>query len=214
MPRRSLTVASLLTALIASASHAESAAPPQRPNIVFFLIDDLGWADIGAFGGGKFYETPHIDALAASGMKLTQGYAACPVCSPTRASIMTGRHPVRVDITDWIPGQKAARNANPRFQHIDDRDSLALEDTTIAEALKEHGYQTFFAGKWHLGDVGALPTDQGFDTNIGGFNAGSPPGGYYGPWKNPYLKQNHEGEYVTERLTAESVKLLKQRDPA
>jgi len=185
-----------------------------RPNVVFFLIDDLGWADIGAFGGGKFYETPHIDALAASGMKFTQGYAACPVCSPTRASIMTGRHPVRVDITDWIPGQKAGRNANPRFQHIDDRDSLALEETTIAEVLKEHGYQTFFAGKWHLGDVGALPTDQGFDTNIGGFNAGSPPGGYYGPWKNPYLKQNHEGEYVTERLTAESVKFLKQRDPA
>jgi arylsulfatase A-like enzyme len=198
--------------IIFGASAATVFAAP-RPNVVFFLVDDLGWADVGAFGS-TFHETPHIDRLAATGMKFTQGYAACPVCSPTRASIMTGRHPVRVDITDWIPGMPTDRAPNPRFLHIDDRDNLALEEVTIAEMLKQHGYQTFFAGKWHLGDTGFLPTDQGFDINIGGFSAGSPPGGYYGPWKNPYLKQNHEGEYLTERLTAESVSFLQQRDAA
>ncbi|MDX1965964.1 MAG: sulfatase [Planctomycetaceae bacterium] len=187
-------------------------AEPTRRNFVFFLVDDLGWADVGC-NGSTFYETPHIDALAASGMRFTQGYAACPVCSPTRASILTGRHPVRVDITDWIPGQQAAKEANPRFQQVNDRDNLALEEVTIAEALKQEGYQTFFAGKWHLGDAGHLPTDQGFDINIGGFNAGSPPGGYYGPWKNPYLKQNFDGEYLTERLTSESINFLKTRQP-
>ena len=145
-------------------------------------------------------------------MRFTQGYAAGSVCSPTRASIMTGRHPVRVDITDWIPGQ-ANRPANPLL-HPEDRSHLPLEETTIAEALKEHGYQTFFAGKWHLGDKGQWPTDQGFDINIGGHHRGSPPGGYYGPWSNPTLKAKRKDEYLTERLTEESVKFLEERDQA
>lgn len=200
----SLTLTSLPRTGVAAAE-----APPR--NFVFFLVDDLGWADVGAFGS-RFYETPNIDALAATGMKFTQAYAACPVCSPTRASIMTGRHPVRVDITDWIPGMQAGKAQNPRLLHVNDRDHLDLSEVTIAEVLKEHGYQTFFAGKWHLGDAGHLPTDQGFDFNRGGFTAGSPPGGYYGPWKNPYLKQEFEGEYLTERLTQESIKFLKSRD--
>jgi arylsulfatase A-like enzyme len=89
-----------------------SSSPAARPNIVFLLVDDLGWADIGCFGS-DFHETPNIDALAASGMRFTQGYAACPVCSPTRASILTGRHPVRVDITDWIPGRRAKPSSKP-----------------------------------------------------------------------------------------------------
>ncbi len=182
------------------------AADKVAPNVVFFLVDDLGWADIGCYGS-TFYETPHVDALAASGMKFTQAYAACPVCSPTRASILTGRHPVRVDITDWIPG---SRNQTGTFKHIDDRDNLALEEVTIAEALKDKSYRTFFAGKWHLGDEGHWPTDQGFDINIGGMHAGSPPGGYYAPWKNPNLQANESGEYLTERLTAESIKFIKQ----
>jgi arylsulfatase A-like enzyme len=185
----------------------------QPKNFLFFLVDDLGWADVGCFGS-QFHETPNIDSLCASGMKFTNGYAACPVCSPTRASIMTGRHPVRVDVTDWIPGARARRNSNPRFMHVDDRDNLALEEVTIAEALKEHGYQTFFAGKWHLGNEGHWPTDQGFDFNIGGNSKGSPPGGYYAPWKNPTLQAKREGEYVTERLTEESNKFLKRRDPS
>jgi len=199
----------LLAGGLAPAQTQAAEAPPG--NFIFFLVDDLGWADVGAFGS-TFYETPHINALAASGMKFTQAYAACPVCSPTRASIMTGRHPVRVDITDWIPGMQAGKAQNPRFQHVDDKDHLELSEVTIAEVLKEQGYQTFFAGKWHLGDAGHLPTDQGFDFNYGGFSAGSPPGGYYGPWKNPYLKQAHADEYLTERLTAESIRFLKTRN--
>jgi len=180
------------------------------PNFVFFLVDDLGWADLGCFGS-TFYETPNIDGLRTSGMKFSNGYAACPVCSPTRASIMTGRHPVRVDITDWIPGMSASRAPDAKFQQVEDRDNLALEEVTIAEALKEHGYQTFFAGKWHLGGEGHGPTDQGFDINIGGCDKGSPPGGYYAPWKNPHLKAKKPGEYLTERLTEESIRFLEGR---
>jgi arylsulfatase A-like enzyme len=178
-------------------------------NFVFFLVDDMGWADIGA-NGSEFHETPNIDKLAESGMRFTQGYAACPVCSPTRASIMTGRHPVRVDITDWIPGQ-GNRSSNPLL-HPQDRNNLAHEEVTIAEALKKHGYQTFFAGKWHLGNEGHWPNDQGFDINIGGHHRGSPPGGYYAPWSNPALKSKKPGEYLTERLTEESLKFLEERD--
>ena len=189
--------------------HAQQTA--ERTNFVFFLVDDLGWADLGCFGS-TFYETPHLDALAASGMRFTNGYAACPVCSPTRASIMTGRHPVRVDITDWIPGRRANRKQNPKFLHVDDRDNMALEEVTIAEALKEHGYQTFFAGKWHLGGEGHWPTDQGFDFNIGGCDRGSPPGGYYAPWTNPNLQASKPEEYLTERLTEESLQFLETRD--
>ncbi len=184
------------------------AAKPST-NFVFLLVDDMGWADIGA-NGSRFHETPHIDKLAASGMRFTQGYAACPVCSPTRASILTGKHPVRVDITDWIPGQ--GNNARNKLLHPKDRDNLAHSEVTIAEALKEHGYQTFFAGKWHLGDKGHWPEDQGFDVNIGGHHRGSPPGGYYAPWKNPALTARKSGEYLTERLTDESIKFLEERD--
>ena len=183
---------------------------PNQTNFVFFLVDDLGWPDIGAFGS-KFHETPNIDALAASGMKFNYGYAACPVCSPTRASIMTGRHPVRVNITDWLPGKNGARVWNARFLHVDDGAHLELGEVTIAEALKGHGYQTFFAGKWHLGGEGHLPTDQGFDINIGGHHRGSPPGGYYAPWTNPYLKSKKKDEYLTERLTEESIAFLNSR---
>ena len=188
-----------------------NAGAAKQTNFLFFLVDDMGWADIGA-NGSKFHETPHIDKLAASGIRFTQGYAACPVCSPTRASIMTGRHPVRVDITDWIPGQ--GNHANNKLLHPQDRNNLALEEVTIAEQLKTHGYQTFFAGKWHLGSEGHWPEDQGFDINIGGHHRGSPPGGYYAPWTNPALKANKPGEYLTERLTEESIKFLEQRDAA
>ena len=188
-----------------------NAGAAKQTNFLFILVDDMGWADIGA-NGSKFHETPHIDRLAASGIRFTQGYAACPVCSPTRASIMTGRHPVRVDITDWIPGQ--GNHANNKLLHPQDRNNLALEEVTIAEQLKTHGYQTFFAGKWHLGSEGHWPEDQGFDINIGGHHRGSPPGGYYAPWTNPALKANKPGEYLTERLTEESIKFLEQRDAA
>ncbi|WP_234824060.1 sulfatase [Bremerella cremea] len=210
MGTRSIFLCGLLIAGMGMISRpVEAADQTQRPNFVFFLVDDLGWADLSCYGS-TFHESPNIDALAASGMKFNHAYAACPVCSPTRASIMTGRHPVRVDITDWIPGNRGTG----KFLQVEDRDNLALEEVTIAEVLKEAGYQNFFAGKWHLGDEGHYPTDQGFDFNIGGNHAGSPPGGYYAPWKNPTLTAKKDGEYVTERLTEESIKFLETRDQA
>ena len=211
MKTTKLCVPLCLCALCVFITAAPALDAAKQTNFLFFLVDDMGWADIGA-NGSTYHETPNIDRLARSGMRFTQGYAAGSVCSPTRASIMTGRHPVRVDITDWIPGQ-ANRPANPLL-HPEDRSHLPLEEITIAEALKEHGYQTFFAGKWHLGDKGQWPTDQGFDINIGGHHRGSPPGGYYGPWSNPTLKAKRKGEYLTERLTEESVKFLEERDQA
>ncbi len=174
------------------------------PNFVFFLVDDLGWADV-ACNGSKFHNTPHIDALAKSGVRFTDGYAAASICSPTRASVLTGRHPVRVNITDWIPGTS---KSSGKFKHVNDRDNLALEEVTIAEVLKENGYKTYFAGKWHLGDEGHYPEDQGFDINIGGHHRGSPPGGYYSPWNNPRLDAKFDGEYLTERLTDETNRFI------
>jgi arylsulfatase A-like enzyme len=180
-----------------------------KTNFVFFLVDDMGMMDLGTYGS-TFHETPNIDQLGKTGMKFNFGYAACPVCSPTRASIMTGRHPVRVDITDWIPG--SSNNKKNKLLHPEDRDNLALKEVTIAEELKSHGYQTFFAGKWHLGNEGHWPTDQGFDINIGGNHRGSPPGGYYAPWNNPTLEVKKKDEYLTERLTEESIRFLDKRD--
>ena len=201
----------IIQLLGATAVTSAAAESPGRPNIIFLLVDDLGWSDAGTYGS-RFHETPHIDHLAAGGMKFTSAYAACPVCSPTRASLLTGRHPVRVGITDWIKGRRASRKSNPRFQHINDRDQLGLEEITLAEILNQYNYQSCFLGKWHLGGDGFLPTDQGFDINIGGFHAGSPPGGYYAPWKNPYLKPKHKGEYLTERLTDEAVAFMRARN--
>ena len=205
-----LVIFSLQTAIVFGQDVETEPALPPRPNFVFLLVDDLGWADIGCFGS-TFHETPNIDAFAASGMKFTKAYAACPVCSPTRASILTGRHPVRVDITDWIPGRRVKDSQNPKFAHIDDRDNLDLADVTIAEVLKHQNYQTFFAGKWHLGHKGHYPTDQGFDVNIGGIHRGQPPGGYYSPYRNPMLPDGPDKEYLTERLTNESIKFLQTR---
>lgn len=175
------------------------------PNFVFIIVDDLGWADVKCNYPGSFHDTPHIDRLAENGVRFTQAYAANPVCSPTRAALMTGKHPNRVNITDWIPGQDPK---NRPLLGPQDRTELALEEITIAEKLKEAGYQTFFAGKWHLGDTGFFPENQGFDINKGGHHRGSPPGGYYAPYKNPKLEDGPEGEYLPDRLTNESIKFL------
>ena len=188
-----------LCLLLLSAICLTGVTNANQPNFVFFLVDDLGWADVGC-NGSTFHKTPHIDSLAQSGVRFTDGYAAASICSPTRASIMTGRHPVRVNITDWIPG---ASNTG-KFGKVEDRDNLALDEVTIAEVLRENGYKTFFAGKWHLGGEGHYPEDQGFDINIGGHHRGSPPGGYYSPWSNPKLQSKFDGEYLTERLTEET----------
>jgi arylsulfatase A-like enzyme len=185
-----------------------SCAPQkQPPNFVFILVDDLGWADVRCNYPETFYDTPNIDKLAETGVRFTNAYSANPVCSPTRAAIMTGKHPNRVNITDWIPGN------DPKNRPLigpQDGTGLALEEITLAEKLKEAGYKTFFAGKWHLGDEGYFPEDQGFDINIGGHDKGSPPGGYYSPYNNPKLENGPEGEYLTDRLTDESIRFLEQ----
>ncbi len=177
-----------------------------RPNVVFILVDDLGWTDLGC-QGSRFYRTPNLDRLAASGMRFTDAYASCPVCSPTRASIMTGKYPARLDITDWIPGKDPK---NRELLGPQDRHQLPLSETTVAEALRKSGYRTFFAGKWHLGGEGFFPEDQGFDINKGGHHKGSPPGGYYSPYTNPKLESGPEGEYLPDRLTDESIRFMEQ----
>ncbi len=159
---RWLALAVLLAATPAARCAAD-APPPAKPNVVFILADDLGYMDIGANNPKTFYETPNIDSLAARGMRFTQGYAACPVCSPTRASIMTGKYPVRTGITDYIPGMR-----NAKLRSAPNALQLALEEVTLAEALRAGGYTNFFAGKWHLGAGEFSPNAQGFGPGLTG----------------------------------------------
>ena len=181
--------------------------PPEskkRPNVLFILADDLGWRDLSN-EGSTFYESPHIDRIANEGMKFTRGYATCQVCSPSRASIMTGKYPARLNITDWIGaamGEQWKRNTKllPAIYNHD----LPQEDTTIAEAFQSSGYKTFFAGKWHLGGEGSHPEDHGFGTNVGGHHRGSPPGGFFSPFKNPKLSDGPKGELLPLRLGHET----------
>lgn len=184
----------------------------ERPNVVIILMDDLGRNDLGCYGS-TYHRTPHIDRLAAAGVRFTDAYAACPVCSPTRASILTGKYPARLHLTDWLPGridrpdQRLARSAF--------RQQLPLEEVTLAEALRTAGYATAAVGKWHLGGSGFLPTDQGFDVNVAGGANGSPPT-YFAPFKNrqgrflPGLEQAPAREYLTDRLTAEAERIIEQ----
>jgi arylsulfatase A len=179
---------------------------PPRPNIVFVLIDDLGWADLGCYGS-TFYETPHIDQLASRGVRFTNGYAACPVCSPTRASILTGRYPARLHLTDWLPGRTDRLSQKLLRPNI--RQQLPLEEVTLAEALKPAGYVSGSIGKWHLGGRGYLPKQQGFDVNVGGTQGGSPPGGYFN-FKTPTLAARDPDEYLTDRLTEEAERFIER----
>ncbi|TKG90422.1 DUF4976 domain-containing protein [Puteibacter caeruleilacunae] len=194
---------SLFAACNSSGPKTESS----KPNILFILVDDLGWADVTCNNPNSFYETPNIDKLASQGVRFSNGYASCPVCSPTRASLMTGKYPARLNITDWIPGRDPK---NQRLLGTVDEHNLALSEVTIAETLKESGYTTGFFGKWHLGETEEFwPEHQGFDINIGGHHKGSPPGGYYSPYKNPRLTNGPEGEYLPDRLTDETIHFIK-----
>lgn len=191
---------------------ASAAADDPRPNIVFFLVDDLGYADLGCFGS-TFYETPHIDRLAATGARLTNAYAACPVCSPTRASIMTGKYPARMATTDWFgAAQPEQWRRNTPLLPAKYIEHLAADETTLAEALRGAGYKTFFAGKWHLGPEGSWPEDHGFDINRGGCEWGHPKGGrrYFSPYDNPRLENGPEGEHLTARLAQETCEFIEQ----
>jgi len=182
----------------------EPAKPPARPNLVFILADDLGWADLGCCGS-TFYETPHLDQLAAKGMRFTDAYAACSVCSPTRASILTGKYPARLRLTDWLPGR--ALRPDQKLKRPDISDHLPIEEITLAEALQDGGYRTGFIGKWHLGGTNYFPENQGFDLNVGGCQRGSPPS-YFSPYRIPTLTDGPKGEYLTDRLTDEALKFI------
>ena len=165
MKHASLTTAIVILIISASASSVRAAgSTPTMPNIVFILADDLGYMDIGANNPKTFHETPNIDALAAKGMRFKQGYAACPVCSPTRASILIGKYPPRTGITDYIGAASPDQWKRPtKLLPAPYADRLALGENTLAEAFKAAGYATFFAGKWHLGPTNYWPENQGFD---------------------------------------------------
>jgi arylsulfatase A-like enzyme len=197
----------LLLVLTACRPQAE---PPPPLNVVFLLVDDLGWRDVGAFGS-RFYETPNIDRLSADGMRFTNAYAAAPVCSPTRGSILSGKYPARTNTTDWFGADRAGSLLPAPYVP-----QLPLEEVTLAEAFKEAGYATAFVGKWHLGDRPYFPENQGFDRNVAGDKWGAPPTYFY-PYENPDspgwgrrlgLPGGEEGELLTDRLTDESLKFL------
>jgi len=165
-----------------------------QPNIVFILIDDMGWMDLGCYGS-SFYETPNLDRLAAGGMRFTDAYASSPVCSPARASIMTGKTPARIPLTNYIPGMEKGRVLSaPYLFH------LPLEEKTVASALREGGYQTWHVGKWHLGEEPYWPDKHGFDVNVGGCHWGAPKQGYFSPYGCPAISDGPQGEYLTDRL--------------
>lgn len=190
---------------------ARTFAQVRPPNIVLVLIDDYGWADTRSYGS-TYHRTPNIDTLATRGMRFTDAYAAAPVCSPTRAALLTGKHPARLHLTDWLPGRgdtPAQKLAVPTI-----RQQLPLEEATIAEALKPGGYISAHIGKWHLGGAGFEPERQGFDLNIAGDETGTPLS-YFAPFQRngrfmPRLETAPPGEYLTDRLTSEAEGFIEQ----
>lgn len=181
-----------------------------QPNIVFILLDDLGWMDLSC-QGSKFYETPNIDRLFQNGMSFDNAYAACPVCSPSRASILSGKYPARLHLTDWIDHG----NYHPCKGKLIDAPyvkGLSLKEQSLASTLKEEGYQTWHVGKWHLGKNDTYPDKHGFDVNIGGCSWGHPAKGYFSPYHIETLPEGPDGEYLTDRLGNEAVSLVKNRD--
>ncbi len=216
-------------------ARAAEGNPGVKPNVILINVDDLGWADVGCYGS-TYYETPHIDRLAAQGMKFTDAYAACAVCSPSRAAILTGRYPARIGITDWIRAAYQGGVVPPDKKHRQNYESdpkqplqtppnplwMDLDEVTIAEALGGIGYKTCHIGKWHLGPEAWYPDKQGFDENHGGCDFGEPPSffdPYHRPanpnWKEPALQgipnlpARKEGEYLTDREADEAVTFIR-----
>jgi len=196
MHRFFITIALALTALTAAAQ--------DRTSAVFILADDLGWRDLGCYGS-SFYETPQLDRLAADGLRFTDAYAACPVCSPTRASIMSGKYPARLGVTQYIGAQLEHAG---RLQGVPYVDHLSREEHSLASALRDGGYQTWHVGKWHLGGEDCWPEQHGFDVNIAGCGWGAPKQGYFAPYGCPTLVEGADGEYLTDRLTDEAIGLI------
>lgn len=198
------------TVLAVAMSVVQACTPSPPPmNVVLIVVDDMGWADAGVYGS-SFYETPRIDELAEDGLRFEQFYTASPVCSPTRASLMTGKHPARLDITNWIGGEQSGLLNQAEYAR-----ALPLAETTIGEAFRDHGYATGYVGKWHLGPEGYLPNLQGFGFTFAVNHAGQP-GSYFPPYENPNfavtnvpdLAGDPEGAYLTDRLTDVSLEFL------
>jgi len=219
-----LGAAGAATALLPTWISAAQRAKPKRPNIIFVLADDLGWMDT-TLNGSKYYETPAMERLARQGMRFNQAYAACPLCSPTRASIMTGLYPERMKFTGaagHLPSSPKEGVANPTGApwsaagNVASARKLPLEQYTIAEALKDADYDTIFLGKWHMGkDKKYWPDQQGFDINLGGAGNPGPPGGFFGAASNPLLPKVPKGSHYNDVLTDEAIKYLgKRKDKA
>jgi arylsulfatase A-like enzyme len=209
-----LLLAIVIFIMLHSCRPMETSTTAERPpNIIFILADDLGYHDLSSTGS-SYYETPNIDRIADEGTVFTQGYATCQVCSPSRASIMSGKFPARHGITDWIGARTGESwREQGRFNQLLPPDyvwNLPHEYVTLPEALKDMGYKTFFAGKWHLGSEGSWPTDHGFDINKGGWDVGGPRGGFYAPWENPNLESGPDGESLTLRLANETARFLRE----
>ncbi len=177
----------------------------KSPNIIFILIDDLGWRDLGCYGS-DFYETAHIDRMAKQGVLFTDAYASAPICSPTRASILTGKYPARLGMTHYIGAPQQERGKLLSAPYVD---HLPLSERCLPKYLREQGYQTWHVGKWHLGPKAHYPEYQGFDVNAGGCSWGHPQRGYYSPYGIETLEDGPEGEYLTDRLTDEAIKLIR-----
>ena len=229
--RRRLAAIAAMSLVMGVLGDRWTAAEPVagRPvNFVIILVDDLGWMDLSC-QGSKYFETPHIDRLAAQGMRFTNGYAACAVCSPTRAAVQTGRYPARLGVTDWIRarfqgGEIPADGKNPT-QYVGGPNQallcppnalfMELDELTLAEALKPAGYVSCHVGKWHLGQQDQFPEKQGYDFNHGGCDLGQPPG-YFDPYESkqkyyaiPNLPPRKEGEYLTDREADEAVAFIR-----
>ncbi len=215
-PFRKITLAACLSlsSVLWSAEATTSSAEERRPNFIVILVDDLGQRDLGCYGS-TFYETPNIDKLASEGVRFTQAYAACPVCSPSRAGLLTGKYPVRMQTTDWFgavqPGEVKkgkGKHGNTPLLPAPYREDLPHEEVTVAETLKKNGYSTFIAGKWHLGKGEENgPEKHGFDINIAGNRSGHPKS-YFSPYSNPDLPDGPKKEHLTDRLASETVTFI------
>lgn len=208
-----LVLAGWLSSRSANLAHSADTTRKSSPNIICFVVDDLGYMDISPNNPACFYETPNLKRLAETGMRFTSGYAACPVCSPTRASLISGKYPQRIGITDYIGAAQPDKwNRPTKLLPAPYRERLPHEETTFAEMAKKSGYATFFAGKWHLGPEGFWPESQGFDINMGGIDRGGPYGGkkYFSPYGNPRLADGPPGEHLPDRLASETVRFMEQ----
>ncbi|WP_294083987.1 sulfatase [Proteiniphilum sp. UBA5384] len=203
LKKTTLSIAAIATPIFTQAAD---------PNVILIVVDDMGWKDLQIYGS-DFHKTPAIDQLAADGVLFTDAYAACTVSSPTRASLMTGKYPAKLHLTDWIEGWKMPE---AKLQVPDWTMYLPAKEITMADLFKRAGYKTIHIGKWHLGENPEYwPENNGFDVNIGGWSKGSPfknekegYNGYFTPYGNPRLKDGPQGEYLTERLASEACNFI------